>query len=146
MTLNLLVIIFLFGLIVGILLAYYIMKARAKSWLKQWKVEEEKKIRKDVIERSRASLKGRIGEQLAPLLPAFSHEPSDARFIGSPVDYIIFEGLSSENPEEIIFADVKVGESARLTPIQKIFKKIVEDGKIRWETIHMDDSGEEWTY
>lgn len=134
---------FISGLILGILFTYYLMKGRMESWFKEWKVEEENRIRKDVIKRSRASLKGKIGEQMAPLLPIFNYEPSDARFIGSPVDYVIFEGLSRNEPEEIIFADVKIGKEARLNSKQRNFRRIVEEGRISWETIHLDEFSSE---
>jgi predicted Holliday junction resolvase-like endonuclease len=44
--------------------------------------------RKDAVERARAILKGRIGEQIAPMLPEFlsNFNPADARFIGSQID------------------------------------------------------------
>ena len=76
---------------------------------------------------------------MAPILPGFDYEPSDARFIGSPVDYIIFEGHSNENPRSITLADIKSGESAKLTPKQRKIKKIVEEGKVNWKTIHIED-------
>lgn len=133
------VILFLVGLILGIVLTYYFLKGRSKAWFKEWKTEYEEKIRKDVLKRSRASLKGRVGEQMAPLFPVFDHEPADARFIGSPVDYVIFEGHSEEEPEGVTFADIKTGKTARLTPLQKGFKKAIQDGKVNWETIHLGE-------
>lgn len=136
-------IIFILGLILGSLLTYYILKGRTKSWFREWKIEEEDKIRKDALNRSRSSLKGRLGEQMAPLLPIFNYEPSDARFIGSPVDYIIFKGLSKDEPEEIIFADVKTGKGARLNSKQRDFRRIIEEGRVSWETIRINDFSEE---
>lgn len=133
------IILFFSGLILGIILTYYLLKERAKGWLEEWKTEQEKKIRKDALDRSRATLKGKVGEQIAPFLSKFQHNPSDARFIGSPVDYIIFEGHSKENPKSIILADIKTGTTARLTPLQKGFKKAVEEGKVSWETIHLEE-------
>lgn len=135
------IILFLTGLIIGIFLTYYFLKERAKTWFEEWKTQYENKIRKDVIKRSRAALKGKVGEQFAPLSPTFDHEPSDARFIGSPVDYVIFEGHSEENPKGVTFADIKTGKSARLTPLQRRFKEVVEEGKVNWETIHLKDFG-----
>lgn len=133
------VILFFIGLISGIFLAYYFLKERAKAWLSEWKTKYEDKIRKDVVKRSRSTLKGKVGEQMAPLLPVFEHEPSDARFIGSPIDYIIFDGLSEENPNKITFADVKTGESARLSSKERKIKDIVENGNVQWETIRIED-------
>lgn len=130
---------FVLGIILGIALGYYLLKGRAKAWLRQWKEKHEEEIRKDVIKRSRATLKGKVGEQMAPLYSEFNHEPSEARFIGSPIDYVIFDGHSKEEPEAITFLDVKTGEGARLSPIQKGFKEVVESGKVRWETLRIED-------
>lgn len=117
--------------------------AQLERWKTEFKEEFEAKIKKEALERSRAALKGRVGEQLALLLPMFEYEPADARFIGSPVDYIIFEGHSEENPEGITFADIKTGETARLTSRQKGFKEAIEGGKVKWETIHVGGLEEE---
>ena len=57
------------------------------------KVEE---ARRDAIGRSRAVLGGRFTEQMAPYLPEFRYDPTEARFIGSPVDLVVFPGLSSD--------------------------------------------------
>lgn len=133
------IILFIGGFLIGVVLTYYFLKERARGWFESWKVESEGRIREDVIKRSRAALKGRVGEQLAPILPMFEYEPSDARFIGSPVDYVIFEGHSRDDITEVIFVDIKTGEFARLTPEQKELKKLVEEGNVRWETIHLGD-------
>lgn len=133
------IILFAAGLILGMFLTYYLLRERARGWFEEWRTRYEKQVRKDAVDRSRAALKGKVGEQLAPLLPAFDYEPSDARFIGSPVDYIVFRGYSEGDPEGITFADVKTGESARLTRTEKELKRLVEDGKVDWETIRVDD-------
>jgi predicted Holliday junction resolvase-like endonuclease len=52
------------------------------------------KIWKDSVNGSRSTLKGKIAEQMAPVLPGFLFNPTDARFIGTPVDYIILDGLT----------------------------------------------------
>ena len=67
------------------------------------------------MDTSGAVLKGKIAEQMAPLLPGFlaKYNPADARFIGSPIDHLIFRNMSqgddSEEPIEIVLLDVKTG-------------------------------------
>src|SRR5450759_1073258 len=79
--------------------------------------------RADAVDTSRVVIKGKIAEQIAPLLPGFreSYHPADARFIGSPIDYLIFHNMSKgadcDDPIEIILLDVKTGNS-QLTPLQ----------------------------
>lgn len=110
-----------------------------------WKREAEKAIKKKTLETSRASLKGRIGEQMAPLLPIFEYNPADARFIGNPIDYVIFDrytDVKDRNTDDqitIIFMDVKTGKSAYLNPTQKKIKEAVESGRINWKTLFLGD-------
>ncbi|MFB0500543.1 MAG: Holliday junction resolvase-like protein, partial [Candidatus Hadarchaeaceae archaeon] len=101
------IVVLIIGLLIGIFLTYTYLRGRLAVQFERWKAEFEERIRREVLERSRAVLKGRIGEQLAPLLPMFKHEPADARFIGSPVDYLVFDGYKEGEPRRIIFLDVK---------------------------------------
>ena len=63
-----------------------VIKGRARNDLERWKLESTNNIRKDSVNRSRSTLKGRIAEQMAPLLPEFPFASADARFIGNPID------------------------------------------------------------
>jgi len=139
------------GLAAGFFLGWLVVRAqisaieqRYRSELERWKTESASEIRKDSVNRSRSTLKGKIAEQMAPLLPPFGYLPADARFIGSPVDYIIFDGLSAVADDRgstirIIFMDVKHG-SATLTRTQRVIKKAVEERSIAWQTLHLEDT------
>jgi len=107
--------------IVIVVLAYVFYLRRERSvLLREIAVRAEKRfmemkdeLRKEVLEKSRAVLKGRIGEQIVPFLEQFKHNPADARFIGSPIDYIIFDGYTDvkdrdvEQPIRVVLADIK---------------------------------------
>jgi predicted Holliday junction resolvase-like endonuclease len=67
----------------------------------QWKQENETAIRKDAIERSRAVTVGKVTEHVVPFLPEFQHNPKDARFLGTPVDLVVFDGLDAGAVEKI---------------------------------------------
>ena len=89
-------------------------------------------LRKDAVKRSRAVIGGQVAEQIAPYLPDFPCNPSDAKFIGKPVDFIAFKGLSESNTvEEILLIEVKTGQSA-LSSREKEIRKAVKDGRIRY--------------
>ena len=137
------IVVLIFGLIIGILLCYVYLKERLTVQFERWKAEFEEKIRQEILERSRAALKGRIGEQLAPLLPMFKHEPADARFLGSPVDYVVFDGYKEGDPRSVIFIDIKTGKTATLSKIERKLKLVIEQGKVQWETIHVGALEEE---
>ena len=103
------------------------------------KIEGE--LRKKILDTQRAVVKGRIAEQIIPFLEQFKYNPSDARFIGSPIDYIIFEGYTeckdnnNEKPITVVLADIKTGKRASLTREQKRIKQAIEDKRVKWETI-----------
>ena len=113
-------------------------RERISAILERWRTEVEEKVRREAVERSRVVLKGKIGEQMAPLLPDFRYEPADARFIGSPVDYIVFEGYSEGEPRRIVFVDVKTGKGG-LSPIERKIREVVEKKKVDWETVSLED-------
>ena len=93
---------------------------------------DKKKLRKDAVKRSKAVINGQVAEQIAPFLPDFPANPSDARFIGKPVDFIVFSGLSeNEKIDEILFVEVKTGKSL-LSEREKEVKKAIEQRKVRY--------------
>jgi predicted Holliday junction resolvase-like endonuclease len=139
------------SLVLGFALGYLFVKAqitaiegRYRAELEAWKVKAEDGIRKDSVNRSRSTLKGKIAEQMAPVLPEFPFNPADARFIGSPVDYIIFDGLTGVADEKsreirIVFMDVKHG-TGTLTRTQRIIRDAVENKAVSWQTMKIADT------
>lgn len=94
------------------------------------------KARKDSIKRQRSILKGQATEQLAPYINP-NYNPKDYKFMGDPIDYIIFDGMSDLNEKEdivnkIIFMDIKTGTS-RLNKVQKKIKEAIDDGRIEFQ-------------
>lgn len=76
---------------------------------------------------------------MAPFLPNFPCNPSDARFIGKPVDYIAFSGLSqNDSVDEILLIEVKTGQS-QLNKHEKEIKKAVESGRVRYVQWRMNN-------
>lgn len=128
-----------FSVVILVLVIYIVYLRKRMSFEVRQRVEEmEEKIREDALERSRATIKGKVSEQLAPFSSDFDFNVSDARFIGSPVDYVIFDGCSDGKDEiEVIVSDVKTGDSAKLTENQKKIKEAVEENRVRWETIRL---------
>ena len=128
--------------ILGIFLAYYLARLRFEIRFRQWQTTEQQKwetqmvkARQEAIAQSRAVLGGRFVEQLVPYLPAFRYDPTEARFIGSPIDLIVFPGLATGNPREIVIMEIKSGKTGQLTPEERKIRQLVEDGMVRWELI-----------
>ena len=100
--------------------------------IKEWLEKEEERIRKDAIGRSARTLSGKTLEKLVPFLDRFPYDAHDIRWLGDPIDLVIFDGRSKDNPEQIVFCEVKSGES-KLTKDQNKIKELVENKKVKWE-------------
>ena len=113
-------------------------ETRAAELLDHWKLEAESEIRRDAVERSRAVVTGKVSEHLAPWLGDFPYNPKDVRFLGTPVDLIVFDGLDEGALEEIVFVEVKTGPSANLTKRERRLRDAVKDGRVRWEELRLE--------
>ena len=107
--------------------------------------EQEKIIRKDSTVTQRSVIKGKTHEQLAPLLKPFSdkYDLTDARFVGAPLDYLVFKGMSEFNNGngqyldlEIVMLDIKTGNST-LSKIEKAVKDAIEKGRVSFDLIRL---------
>lgn len=117
-------ILFLIAALIGAIIGAYVARKRFEKDLPV--------IRQEAIEKSRQVLAGQFSEQLAPYLPDFPYKPTEARFVGKPIDFIVFKGLDEKATEEIIFVEVKSGK-AKTSPTEKKLKETVEAKKVRWE-------------
>ncbi|MGC9310046.1 MAG: Holliday junction resolvase-like protein [Candidatus Nanoarchaeia archaeon] len=131
-TIFLLIGIFL-ALIVGVFLGKRIGELR-QDRLWQERLPEH---RRDAVKRSRAVLSGQFSEQLAPYMPGFSYSPSECRFIGKPIDLIVFKGMDEKQIDELVFVEVKSG-SAHLSSVEKSLKEAIQAGRVRWEEFRLD--------
>lgn len=111
-----------------------------ESEFKKWKVEEEKRIREDAIKKSKAVIMGQVTEHLIPYFPDFKYNPKDVRFIGTPVDFIVFDGMTDGDIKRIVFVEVKTGKTGGLTSREKQVKVVVEKREVSWEKIHYKPS------
>ncbi len=114
----------------------------ALSMLTQWKIDSEKTIRKDAANRSVRVVLGKVTENLVPFTETFKFNPRDTRFIGSPIDLIVFDGIDEKlDTITIYFIEVKTGTSA-LSQKQRKIKDAIDAGRVRWELISLKDFGD----
>lgn len=107
-------------------------KFKFEQRIGDWISKEEQRIRKDAIQRSARTLSGKTLEKLVPFLDKFQYNPHDIRWLGDPVDLVIFEGYSAKgSPEQIVFCEVKSGEG-RLSKVQMKIKELIENKKVKW--------------
>lgn len=107
----------------------------------KWKAEYEDIIRKDAVTKSQAVVAGKVTEHFIPFLEGWKYNARDARFMGAPVDFIVFDGLSEGNLKQIIFVEVKTNK-AQLNQREKQIRDIISNGKVRWEELrHFINAG-----
>lgn|GEM_PF-292743 len=116
-----------------------IAKQEAEILFNQWKESNSKQIRSDAIQKSKAVIAGKITEHFVPFLPDFNFNPKDARFMGSPIDLIVFDGLDDETLRDIWFIEVKTGASA-LSKRQRQIRDAVQGQRVKWLEIKKDFS------
>jgi len=110
------------------------LRAKYEAELNKWIQEKEKQIREDAIKRSLSVTLGRVAEHIAPIIASYEigADPTDFRYLGSPVDYVVFKGLTKGEVEEVIFLEVKASEKGALSSREKEVKKAIESGKVRY--------------
>jgi len=103
------------------------------TWFSNKKWESKiPEIREDAINRSRAVLGGQFSEQLAPYLPDFPYKPTECRFIGKPIDFLVFKGMDEKEITEVKFVEVKSGKAGMSTHERKL-RDVIKDKKVTWE-------------
>jgi predicted Holliday junction resolvase-like endonuclease len=116
------------GIVIGLLVA--------GLYLMIWKVRYTAAIREDAVSRSRAVTAGKIQEQLIQYLPGFPYNPKDVRFLGSPIDLVVFDGLAEGEVRRVIFVEVKTGRSA-LTRGERSVRAAIEAGAFEWAELRV---------
>ena len=108
---------------IGYLIGKYITQHKLKE-----KIPE---IREDAIKHSRAVLSGQFSEQIAPYLPDFPYKPTEARFIGKPIDFVVFKGMDEKKIDEVVFVEVKSGQS-QLSGVERSLRNTLQNKNVSW--------------
>ncbi|MDJ0624965.1 MAG: Holliday junction resolvase-like protein [Candidatus Caenarcaniphilales bacterium] len=102
-----------------------------------WQKEKEAEIRKDAVSRSKDVIKGQVTEHLLPYFEKFPYNPRDVRFFGSPIDLVVFDGLSEGLLKQIIFIEIKAGKFANLTDREKQVQTCIDLKRLKYEIIRV---------
>lgn len=123
------------------------IKAEYEQYIAELEMEHQQALlhaQKRSVNTSRAVLKGKMAEQMAPIMPEFHYLPSDAKFLGDPIDYVVFDGYTDfrdgdglAEDIEVVLIDIKSG-GARLTKGQQAIAQAIREGRVRFETIRID--------
>ena len=102
--------------------------------LREWMLEKEKEIREDAIRRSASVVLGKVGEHLAPILvfERLGINPKDVRYLGTPIDFLAFKGLSEGKLERIYFIEVKSGRKLTLSAKERQIREAIKQRKVDW--------------
>jgi len=118
----------LLGIVIGIVIAWL--------YFLVWRLRYSAAIREDAVQRSLAVTAGKVHEQLVPYLPEFGFNPKDARFLGSPVDLIVFDGLAAGDVRRVVFLEVKTG-GAPLNTRERQVRDVIEAREVAWAELRL---------
>ena len=111
-------------------------KKAAAAELETWKIQHENFYRQDAINRSQSTILGKVTEHLVPFHKNFPYNPKEARFIGSPIDIIVFKGLEEEKGVEIHILEIKTGKS-QLSKRQRLIRDAVDNNRVVWRVLNL---------
>lgn len=117
---------------------YRLIELRANLKFEQWKNAHSKQIRREAIAGSQAAVAGRVFERVAPYLPGFGYNPKDIRFVGDPVDFVVFDGLSDGNVRNVVFVEVKTGDG-ELNRNERRVKAAIVERRVEWSLFRVSD-------
>jgi len=111
-------------------------KKSALAELETWKMKHENFYRQDAINRSQSVILGKVTEHLIPFHKSFPYNPKEARFIGSPIDMIVFKGIENEEDVEIHILEIKTGNST-LNKRQRLIRDAVNNHRVVWRELNI---------
>jgi predicted Holliday junction resolvase-like endonuclease len=122
----------------AVYVAYRVTDLRARLALERWKAEHARAIGREAIKGNQSAVAGRVLEKVAPFLPGFGFNPRDARFLGDPVDFVVFDGLSEGSLREVVFVEVKSG-TADLNGNERKVRDAIEQRRIKWSVYRVPE-------
>jgi predicted Holliday junction resolvase-like endonuclease len=121
-----------FGLVAGLAIGLLV----AWVYVLIWKTRYTSIIREDAVQRSQAVTAGKVHEQLVPYLPSFPYNPKDVRFLGGPVDLVVFDGLDEGSLRRVVFLEVKTGNSG-LSARERRVRDVIHAGEVEWAELRV---------
>ena len=132
------------GLILVIVFLLWAFTSKIKQ-LNIYYASSLKAERADAVKKSKSVIRGQISEQMLPIFPDFPYDISEVKFLGNPVDFILFKGMGkvAQNIEgaeiEVVIAEVKTG-NAQPTKIQRAVRKALKEGRFRFEQWRVNEN------
>jgi predicted Holliday junction resolvase-like endonuclease len=100
-----------------------------------------KSARADSLLRSRSVVSGKVQEHLAPLFPEFISQfnPRDAIFLGTPLDFVVFDGLNDGDDTEVrrvVFVEVKTGKASVIKRERRV-RDAIQAGRVEYQLLRL---------
>lgn len=92
---------------------------------------ESKLVDVNFLKKSQSVKYGQLTEQWIPFSEKFPFSPNSFRFLGQPIDGIVFD------EEKVVFVEFKTNKS-KLSDSQKKIKQLVENKKVEWVEFRID--------
>jgi len=133
------------GLAVGLVVAALLMRETARAQvdadLIRWRSQELYSVRREALDRSRPEVQRRVGSRIAGWTHSFPFRQEDSRFIGHPIDYLVFEGYSEVKArrEDAItrVTFVRANSGGDDDPDAQLVKECIAAGKVEWRTLEI---------
>ena len=119
-------------------LAYSALESSHAALNKELEAEKIKNANVLSLKTSSEVRLGQMIERVTPFLESCPYNPRDMHFLGQPVDFIVYS-LDEPDPH-ICLLEVKSG-SAQLSPSQKLIKKLVQKGCVRFKELRLNPKG-----
>lgn len=131
-------------LIVALVVALVVVAWLVADRLRHKYTEDDlTRARQDSITRSRSVVSGKVQEHLFPMFPEFMSQfnPRDARFLGTPLDFVVFDGLDEGGDvRRVVFVEVKTGK-ASVTSRERHVRDAIEAGRVEFKLMRLPAEG-----
>jgi predicted Holliday junction resolvase-like endonuclease len=105
------------------------------------RVTQAREDEREVFRRRNApTLVGNAIQHYVPFLEEFPYHPSDARFLGGLVDFVVFDGLTDGDVRNVVFVEVKKGKQPP-SKRQKQVERCIQDGRVDFVTLQIHSAG-----
>lgn len=103
--------------------------------------EKEQKIRDVAIEKGRDEAKRIVNNVVLPIFRKLKINPFDVKPVLSPVDFLVFDGMTEEDKIKNIIFLSKISKTESLNIIRKQIKEVISKKKYTWQVGRIDDLG-----
>jgi predicted Holliday junction resolvase-like endonuclease len=119
------------GLVLTVVLLRRGVLGEARGRFETWRAAELPRLRSAALDGQRAALKARISAEFDGAFEPLPFPAADVRFLGDPVTFVVFDGLSGGAPAGVVFVG---GDAAG------VVAECVEAGRVEWATLVMQRS------